>query len=112
MAVEIWGPASGSSRVVIDRDAHNRVRLRASTDFGEANCGFTDEQARRIRDGLNEILGEKSKTEQFARALENEDFANVADALGARMCCDGQMCGCRGSSVGDYLAHELRASFG
>ncbi len=52
-----------------------------------------------------------SQAEQFARALENEDFANVADALGARMCCGGQMCGCRGSSVGDYLAHELREAF-
>lgn len=46
--------------------------------------------------------------EQFAQSLERADFSNVADALSARMCCDGHMCGCRGSTVGEYLAHELR----
>ena len=55
---EIWGPATGSSLIVIERDRYSRVRIRAATDFGEANCGFNDEQARRIRDALNAILGD------------------------------------------------------
>jgi hypothetical protein len=45
--------------------------------------------------------------EQFARDLESGDFANVSYALNARMCCNGYHCGCRGSTVGEYLAHEL-----
>lgn len=48
-----------------------------------------------------EVLG-------FAHALENGDFDNVAFALNQRMCCDGHMCGCQGSTVGQYLAYELR----
>lgn len=48
--------------------------------------------------------------EQFARDLECGDFGNVNDALNSRMCCDGQMCGCRGSTVGEYLAYELRTA--
>jgi len=46
--------------------------------------------------------------EAFAAALENSDFANVAHELNSQMCCNGHMCGCRGSTVGEYLAHELR----
>lgn len=48
--------------------------------------------------------------EQFARDLECGDFGNVSGALNSRMCCDGQMCGCRGSTVGEYLAYELRTA--
>lgn len=46
----------------------------------------------------------------FAIALENEQFDSVRDALGQRMCCNGVDCGCRGASVGEYLAWELRAA--
>ena len=31
----------------------------------------------------------------------------VEGALSEAMCCSGQMCGCRGASVGEYLAHLL-----
>lgn len=46
--------------------------------------------------------------EAFAESLEMDGFYNVRYALDARMCCDGHMCGCRGSSVGEYLAWEIR----
>ncbi len=49
--------------------------------------------------------------ERFAIDLEHGDFTNVAFALNQRMCCDGHMCGCQGSTVGQYLAHELRALY-
>lgn len=48
--------------------------------------------------------------EQFARDLECGDFGNVNGALNSRMCCNGHMCGCRGSTVGEYLAYELRTA--
>jgi len=44
----------------------------------------------------------------FAVALEAADFSNVSGALNERMCCTGQECGCMGSTVGQYLAYELR----
>lgn len=49
--------------------------------------------------------------EGFCKSLEMGDFANVEGALAERMCCNGQMCGCQGSTVGGYLAYELRSCF-
>lgn len=48
--------------------------------------------------------------EQFARDLEDGDFDNVRAHLNAYMCCTGWMCGCKGATVGEYLAHELRTA--
>lgn len=50
------------------------------------------------------------RIEGFAKALKNGDFSNVDQALNSRLCCDGYMCGCRGSTVGEYLAYELLAA--
>lgn len=33
----------------------------------------------------------------------------VTEALGQRICCNGQMCGCRGATVEDMLVHSIRA---
>lgn len=68
------------------------------------------QEARTVR--APQILALGLAVEQFAQALEHEDFSNVAAALGARMCCNGHMCGCRGSTVGEYLAWELRECAG
>jgi hypothetical protein len=46
--------------------------------------------------------------EQFASALEHDFSDNVNFALWQRMCCSGQDCGCMGSTVGQYLAWQLR----
>lgn len=54
---EIWGPATGSSHIVIERNQHGQIVFRSTTDFGETNCGFTDEQVLKIRDALNCLLG-------------------------------------------------------
>lgn len=45
---------------------------------------------------------------EFSDSLGKADDPNVAAHLGARMCCDGQMCGCQGSTVGEYLEYQLR----
>lgn len=97
----IWN-AEGSEAMakLLTRMAHHldngddyfipRHRLAATTD----NLAL-------MREAVEEV-------EAFAVALENSDFANVASELNSQMCCDGHMCGCRGSTVGEYLAHELR----
>lgn len=49
------------------------------------------------------------EVENFAKALESKGYLiNVRAALDARICCDGQMCGCQGAHVGEYLAWEVR----
>ncbi len=48
--------------------------------------------------------------ERFASALENADLYNAREALSMPICCNGKDCGCRGSSVGEYLAYELRTA--
>lgn len=48
--------------------------------------------------------------EVLLSAVEKGELTNVDRHLNARMCCDGHMCGCRGSTVGEYLAYELRTA--
>ena len=48
--------------------------------------------------------------EKFAKGLEADYDFNVINHLSARLCCNGHDCGCRGSTVGEYLAYELRAA--
>ena len=50
--------------------------------------------------------------EQFAAQLEAATDSNVDRALSARMCCNGQDCGCYGATVGEYLAYLLREACG
>ncbi len=49
-----------------------------------------------------------TRIQSFAKALETGFDFNVVKHLDALMCCDGWMCGCQGSTVGQYLAHHLR----
>lgn len=50
--------------------------------------------------------------EEFARTLEQATDIHVGRALGSRMCCSGDICGCQGVTVGEYLAYQLRQSCG
>lgn len=54
------------------------------------------------------IAGIANAIEDFARSLESGGGDNASFALNQSICCSGQDCGCRGSSVGDYLAYEFR----
>lgn len=56
-------------------------------------------------DALREAL------EGFAALLESGGDDNTARALNERICCSGMDCGCRGSSVGELLAWQLRQTF-
>lgn len=47
--------------------------------------------------------------EAAANVLDTHGDSAATEALGQRLCCNGQMCGCRGASVGDYLQHLIRA---
>lgn len=49
-----------------------------------------------------------TRLHSFAKALETGFDFNVMKHLDVSMCCDGHMCGCQGSTVGQYLAHQLR----
>lgn len=56
--------------------------------------------------------GARIDLEKIAKGLEDGTDANVDGPLNLRMCCNGQMCGCRGSTVGEYLAWKFRESVG
>ena len=47
--------------------------------------------------------------EAAADILDTHGDNTATEALGQRLCCNGQMCGCRGASVGEYLQHLIRA---
>lgn len=47
----------------------------------------------------------KRALEGAAKALETDG----SNGLERRICCDGQMCGCHGSTVGEYAAHVVRS---
>lgn len=49
---------------------------------------------------------------KFIDMLEHGYAPFVEDRLSENMCCNGHMCGCRGASVGEYLAHLLREDTG
>jgi hypothetical protein len=49
---------------------------------------------------------------KFLEMLEHGYAPFVEDRLSENMCCNGHMCGCRGASVGEYLAHLLREDTG
>ena len=47
--------------------------------------------------------------EAAADILDTHGDNTATEALGQRLCCNGQMCGCRGASFGEYLQHLIRA---
>ena len=47
--------------------------------------------------------------ERAAGVLDTHGDSAATEALGARLCCNGDMCGCRGADVGSYLQHLIRA---
>lgn len=55
-----------------------------------------------------EIERLRGEIEQFAREVEAGSIYMTDSVLNQNLCCNGHMCGCRGSSVGQYLAHLLR----
>lgn len=56
---DIWGPSTGSSFIRVSRhEVSHRVTMRCTTDFGDATIVLHDEAVRKLRDALNELLGE------------------------------------------------------
>lgn len=47
--------------------------------------------------------------EAAACLIDDAGDVVVTGALGMQLCCNGYMCGCRGSDVGSYLQHLIRA---
>lgn len=47
--------------------------------------------------------------EAAAQTVDTLGDSAVTEALGARLCCDGHMCGCQGADVGEYILHHIRA---
>lgn len=59
-----------------------------------------------------EVAELRAGVEKFLAMLESGYAPFVEDRLSEAMCCSGHMCGCRGASVGEYLAHLLREDTG
>ncbi len=58
-------------------------------------------------------LAEVRRAERAAGKVDGlreaaEDFEHDSN-LSRSICCNGDMCGCRGASAGEYVAHQLRA---
>lgn len=49
-----------------------------------------------------------ARNDALEEAASEIESAN-ANGLERRICCDGHMCGCHGSVVGEYAAHLIRA---
>lgn len=67
------------------------------------------------RDALTTATSDSNMREgvlKFLEMLEHGYAPFIEDRLSEAMCCTGQMCGCRGASVGEYLAHLLREDTG
>lgn len=67
------------------------------------------------RDGLAAATADSNILEgvlKFLEMLEHGYAPFIEGHLSEAMCCTGQMCGCRGASVGEYLAHLLREDTG
>jgi len=47
--------------------------------------------------------------EAAAQTVDTLGDSAVTEALGARLCCDGHLCGCQGADVGEYILHHIRA---
>lgn len=78
----------------------------------EEAADFIESQAATITalQAENERL--EAGVRKFLEMLEHGYAPNIEGALAEAMCCSGQMCGCRGASVGEYLAHLLRSDVG
>lgn len=57
-------------------------------------------------EGENALLREAG--EKFAESLEAGGGDSTEVAINQVLCCSGHDCGCCGSTVGEYLAYELR----
>lgn len=57
------------------------------------------------------VAAQEDMKERAAQVLGHHryGYGTVACALGNRLCCDGNMCGCQGVDVGSYLQYLIRA---
>ena len=47
--------------------------------------------------------------ERALRIMKTAGDSAVTEAMGQRLCCNGQYCGCHGATVEEYLEHLIRA---
>ena len=64
---------------------------------------------KKIEPGCNTMAQVAAAYEVAAGVLDTHGDSAATEALGAHVCCDGHMCGCRGADVGAYLQHLIRA---
>ena len=64
---------------------------------------------KKIEHGCNTLAEVAAAYEVAAGVLDTHGDSAATEALGAHVCCDGHMCGCRGADVGAYLQHLIRA---
>lgn len=67
---------------------------------------------RYVRGDVHEALIREAEARGMERALgimKTAGDSAVTEALGQRLCCNGQDCGCRGATVEEYLEHLIRA---
>lgn len=114
-------PASAGDAVALKDPLVVHVNMLRGSIGAEARQSMTDDQIKymagrflswKLPKNFNPDGGTTAMKNviAFADALDSGDFSNVKFELSQQMCCNGQMCGCQGATVGQYLAHELRAA--
>lgn len=74
------------------------------------SCGELLARADKAEAERDEALAQVAAAyEAAAQILDTHGDSAATESLGQRLCCNGHMCGCRGSTVGDYLQHLIRA---
>jgi hypothetical protein len=55
------------------------------------------------------VRAARAALEAAAETIETQGDSAATEALGQRLCCNGQDCGCRGSTVEEWLTYLVRA---
>lgn len=96
-------PASIPSAVAFSSDVYNPrvLRVHFSAPTGDA-------ERRYLLDSINAL----TMLPELLGSIKDAIFAIEKGDLYESMCCDGHMCGCRGSSNAEFLVHCLRETLG
>lgn len=98
------------AKLVANNTCKSRAADRYDAKYAVQKYALTHAKAMVERDRrLEDLEAENARL----RAALRETLATIETKnLGDRMCCDGQMCGCQGSTNGDWLEYIIRAALG
>ena len=102
--------AEMDDETVVDNDGDPLVLAEAAQ---EGDLFFIAASRQLVPDLIGALTAAEARAEQAGATVAGiyEDLARVCSEdpnLSVRICCNGQDCGCRGATAGDYVAYRLR----